>query len=104
MRYLLVFWGAPLGFFWGWYYLSLNDVHMGTNFFSRPLHDLVFNVYGNILGMDPSVIPGHIARACLFDTVLIFGIFAFRKRAAIKSWISSLSPPAHAPEAPREIA
>lgn len=86
MRYILVFWAAPLGLFWGWYFLSLNDINFGTTFFSERLHRLVFDIYGHILGIDPQVIPAMVAKACLIDTALIFGIFAFRKRAAIKNW------------------
>lgn len=90
MRYILLFWAAPLGFFWGWYFLSLNDLSMGTHFFSRKLHDLVFTIYGNILGLEPELIPALVAKACIFDTLLIAAIFAFRKRAMIiqraRSW------------------
>ena len=86
MRALLIFWAAPLGFFWGWYFLSLNNLNFGTNFFSRDLHDLVFTIYGNILGLDPDTIPALVARACVVDTLIILAIFAFRKRASIKKW------------------
>lgn len=86
MRALLIFWAAPLGFFWGWYFLSLNNLNFGTTFFSRELHDLVFTIYGNILGVDPDTIPALAARACVVDTLIILAIFAFRKRASIKQW------------------
>lgn len=104
MRYIIGFWAVPMGFFWGWYFLSLNDINMGTSFFSRQLHDLVFTIYGNILGMDPAVIPGRVAKACVFDTFLIFGIVAFRKRQAIIAWIKSLKADAQIADEPREIA
>jgi hypothetical protein len=102
MRYILIFWAAPMSFFWGWYFVSLNGSTQGTGFFSRRMHDLVFNIYGDILGMDPSVIPGHVARACIFDTFLIFGIVAFRKRRQIIDYVRSLRPTDQ--DAPREIA
>lgn len=86
MRALLIFWAVPLGFFWSWYFLSLNNLNFGTTFFSRDLHDLVFTIYGNILGLDPDTIPALVARACVVDTLLILAIFAFRKRANIKHW------------------
>ncbi len=86
MRALLIFWAAPLGFFWGWYFLSLNNLNFGTTFFSRELHDLVFIIYGDVLGVDPDTIPALAARACVVDTLLIMAIFAFRKRATIKQW------------------
>ena len=97
MRYILLFWAAPLGFFWGWYFLSLNDISMGTNFFSRKLHDLVFSIYGNILGIEPDLIPALVAKACIFDTLLIVAIFAFRKRAAIIQWAKAVRSGAQEP-------
>jgi Family of unknown function (DUF6105) len=104
MRYILLFWAAPLGFFWGWYFLSLNDFSMGTHFFSRKLHDLVFDIYGNILGLEPELIPALVAKACVFDTLLIAGIFALRKRHAIIHWVRSLRPGNQDSAAPAEIA
>lgn len=86
MRYILVFWGAPLGLFWGWYFLSLNDVNFGTLFLSRRAHELVFEIYGRILGIDPEIIPPLVAKACVLDTLLIVGILGFRRRRAIADW------------------
>lgn len=86
MRYILIFWAAPLGFFWGWYFLSYNDINYGMSFFSRKMHDLVFNIYGHILGIDPQIIPGMVAKACIIDTAIIFGILAFRRRKQILAW------------------
>lgn len=83
MRYLLIFWAFPMGFFWSWYFLSLNDMNFGLLFFSRQVHELTFRIYGSMLGLDPAVIPAMVARACAFDTLLIAAIFAFRRRAAI---------------------
>ena len=51
MRVLLLLWAFPLVFFWGWYGLSANDISFGTAFLSRQTHDVVFSLYGNILGM-----------------------------------------------------
>jgi hypothetical protein len=104
MRYILLFWAAPLGFFWGWYFLSLNDFSMGTHFFSRKLHDLVFTIYGNILGVEPELIPALVAKACIFDTLLIAVILALRKRATIIQWIKAVRSGDQAPDAPAEIA
>ena len=104
MRYILLFWAAPLGFFWGWYFLSLNDISMGTSFFSRKLHDLVFTIYGNILGIEPELIPAMVAKACVVDTLLIAAIFAFRKRAAIIQWVKSSRASAQDEPSPAEIA
>jgi Family of unknown function (DUF6105) len=104
MRYILLFWAAPLGFFWGWYFLSLNDFSMGTHFFSRKLHDLVFTIYGNILGLEPELIPALVAKACLFDTLLIAAIFVLKKRRAIIQWVKSLRSGGQDTAAPAEIA
>jgi Family of unknown function (DUF6105) len=104
MRYILLFWAAPLGFFWGWYFLSLNDLSMGTHFFSRQLHDLVFSIYGNILGIESELIPALVAKACIFDTLLIAAIYGFRKRAAIIHWVKTPRASAQDGASPAEIA
>ena len=86
MRYFLIFWAMPLGLFWGWYFLSLNDMHFGTIYLSRVLHDAVFELYGKLAGMDPASIPGLIAKACIVDTALIGAILAYRRRSRIAAW------------------
>lgn len=86
MRYVLVLWAVPLALFWGWYYLSLNDMNFGYLMLSRQVHDLAFRMYGDILGIDPAEIPGLILRACIFDTMIIGGIWAFRRRREIARW------------------
>lgn len=85
MKYLLIFWAMPLGFFWGWYFLSLNDMNFGLMFFSRDVHDLTFRIYGHILGIDPQALPPMVAKACIVDSLILFSIIAFRKRKAILS-------------------
>lgn len=89
MRYILFFWALPLGIFWSWYFLSLNDMNFGFVMLSRNVHDLAFVIYGKILGIEPARIPGLVARACVFDTLLILAIFAFRKRRIIRNWVQS---------------
>lgn len=86
MRYILIFSGLPMGFFWGWYFLSYNDINFGLLFFSRVLHDFAFGFYGELLGVDPSAIGPMVARACAVDTLLIFSIFGFRRRREILEW------------------
>ncbi len=86
MRALLIFWGLPIGFFWGWYYLSLNDISFGTLFFSRQMHDLMFTIYGNILNIEPAAVPAVIAKTCIVDTFLLASIVAFRRRKDIRAW------------------
>jgi len=86
MRYILIFWGVPMGLFWGWYYLSYHDINFGMLFFSRQIHDFAFAFYGDLIGIDPQTIPPLVIRACIVDTALIFGIFAFRRRREIAAW------------------
>lgn len=86
MRYLLIFWALPTSVFWGWYFLSLNDMNFGYLFLSRDVHDLAFQLYGNILGIDPALIPGLVGRACIVDTFLIAAIIAFRNRGPLIAW------------------
>jgi Family of unknown function (DUF6105) len=86
MRYVLLFWALPMGFIWGWYFMSVNDVNLGSIYLSKEFHQLVFEIYGQVLGIDPAIIPAMLARACIFDTFLIFGIIAFRRRQTIRSW------------------
>lgn len=80
MKYIFAAWATPLVLFWGWYFLSLNDMHFGYVMLSRGAHDLIFELYGEMLGIDPTVIPGLVARACVLDTLLIGAIWAFRRR------------------------
>ncbi|WP_367714822.1 DUF6105 family protein [Nitratireductor sp. GISD-1A_MAKvit] len=86
MRYLLLLWALPLGLFWGWYGLSYHDLSLGFHFLSRDMNDMFFGLYGNILGIDPAIIPGMAARACVLDTFILFGILAFRRRRALWAW------------------
>lgn len=87
MRYLIGMWVAPLVLFWGWYFLSLNDMNFGYVMLSRQLHDLVFQMYGETLGIDPAIIPGMVAKACIFDSLIVLAIWAFRRRRTIAGWI-----------------
>ncbi len=81
MRIILVLWAVPLCLFWSWYTLSFYDISFGTVFFSRELHDLVFRVYGNTLGVPAGEVPAMVAWACAVDTALIGSIAAWRWRA-----------------------
>ncbi|WP_246272942.1 DUF6105 family protein [Oricola thermophila] len=86
MRYLFWLWLVPMSLFWGWFGLSYYDINFGLLFLRRELHDLVFAIYGDILGVDPAAIPGMFLKACIFDTFLIAGIIAFRRRRQIREW------------------
>ena len=87
MRYLLAAWAAPLVLFWGWYFLSLNDMNFGYVMLTRNMHDFVFQIYGQILGIDPATIPGLVAEACVFDSLFVAALYAFRRRRGIRSWL-----------------
>jgi hypothetical protein len=86
MRYILLFWAVPMGLFWAWFGLSYYDMNFGWLILSRLVHDFAFQFYGDILGIDPATIPPLVARACVVDTFIIFGILAFRRRADIRAW------------------
>ncbi len=84
MRIILILWGAPLAFFWGWYGLSAYDINFGTIFLSRQLHDMIFQIYGNSIGVPAADVPAMIAGACAFDTAIVMSIAAWRWR---KGWV-----------------
>lgn len=90
MRWILAAWSLPLVVFWGWYFLSAYNLHFGYVMLTRDVHDIVFEIYGETLGIDPASLPGLVARACILDTVLLFTILAFRRRAALSGWLKSL--------------
>jgi len=86
MKYVFFAWAIPMSIFWGWYFVSYYD--LGANYFmlSRAGNDLVFNIYGEILQMDPAGIPWIVGKACILDTLLIAAIWAFRRRREISAW------------------
>jgi hypothetical protein len=86
MRWLLALWGLPLALFWSWYFLSYYDYNFGYIMLSRQVHDLVFELYGEALGIDPKLLPGMIAKALVLDSFILAGIIAFRRRRAIQDW------------------
>ncbi|NLR95749.1 hypothetical protein HGP17_02730 [Rhizobium sp. P38BS-XIX] len=86
MKWLLICWAAPVSFLGAWYYLSYYDINFGIFMLTRQTHDLVFAIYGKVLGIPPETIPPLVARAIAFDSVLVFAIFGFRRRAAIMEW------------------
>lgn len=84
MRAFLYAFVLPMGVFWGWYLLAVNDV--GYFMFTREMHDQLFKTYGDMLGIDPQTIPPLVARACVIDTLLVLAIWAFRRRREIAAW------------------
>lgn len=83
MRYIVAVWATPLVLFWGWYFLSINDLNFGYPILSRALNLAIFDLYGELLGIDPIKIPWMIAKACIFDTCILLAIWAFRRRKLI---------------------
>lgn len=86
MRYVFWFWFVPMGLLWGWYGLSYHDINFGLTALSRSTHDLVFAIYGHILGIEKDVVVRLLIKACIVDTILIMAIVAFRRRRAIRAW------------------
>lgn len=86
MKWFLILWAAPIGLLVGWYTLSYHDIHFGVTMLTREAHDLVFQIYGHVLGIAPEAIPPLLLRALIVDTLLVLAIIAFRRRAAIRAW------------------
>ncbi|MBU0582800.1 MAG: hypothetical protein KKB66_08770 [Alphaproteobacteria bacterium] len=86
MRWVIMLWALPMGLFWGWFYLSFNDVNFGYVLMTRQFHDLFFELYGDMLGVDPATIPPLVAKACVLDTGLLMAIWAFRRRHNLLAW------------------
>jgi hypothetical protein len=86
MKTLLLLWALPITILGAWYGLSYYDVSFGIFMLTREAHDLVFQIYGNVLGIAPETIPPLVLRAIIVDTLLLFGILGFRRRKQIKAW------------------
>ena len=86
MKWFLIFWAGPIVFLGGWYWLSYYDMNFGIFMLTRDAHDLVFRIYGHILGIPPESIPPLVLRAIILDSFLVLGIIAFRRRRKIAAW------------------
>lgn len=86
MKWFLILWAGPVALLASWYGLSYYDMSFGFFMLTRHTHDLVFEVYGNILGIAPETIPPLVARAIAFDSLIVFAIIAFKKRKSIAAW------------------
>lgn len=86
MKWLMIFWGGPVLLLTGWYGLSYYDMSFGIFMLTREAHDLVFRVYGHVLGIAPETIPPLVARAMVLDTFVLFGLVALRRRREIIAW------------------
>ncbi|WP_442577441.1 DUF6105 family protein [Mesorhizobium sp. ASY16-5R] len=87
MRYILTIWALPLAIFWGWFGLSYYDMNFGYLMLSRQIHDIYFQLAGQIMGVDPATVPWLIAKACILDTLILVAIWAFRRRREIVAWL-----------------
>ncbi|MCM2395636.1 DUF6105 family protein [Rhizobium sp. S95] len=86
MKTFLILWAAPIALLGSWYGLSYYDMSFGIFMLTRQAHDLVFQIYGHILGIPPETIPPLVARAIAFDSLLVFAIIGFRRRRKIIAW------------------
>ena len=44
MRTIFTLWAAPMAIFWGWFFLSANDMNFGYAMLSRQVHDFAFQL------------------------------------------------------------
>ena len=86
MKWFLILWAGPIALLGSWYGLSYYDMSFGIFMLTRDAHDLVFRIYGHILGIPPESIPPLVLRAIIFDSFLVLGIIAFRRRKKIWAW------------------
>ncbi|MDO1581867.1 DUF6105 family protein [Rhizobium oryzicola] len=86
MKWFLILWAGPVALLGSWYWLSYYDMSFGFFMLTRQTHDLVFQIYGSILGIPPEDLPPMVARAVAFDSLIVIGILLFRKRRAIAAW------------------
>ncbi|MEQ8306014.1 MAG: DUF6105 family protein [Hoeflea sp.] len=91
MKVFLVLWVTPIVLLGSWYGLSYYDMNFGWRILSRDLHDLVFLIYGDLLGMRPEAIPPLVLKAIILDTFLVLGLIMLKRRrkqiwATLKRW------------------
>lgn len=70
MKWFLFLWAGPIALLGGWYGLSYYDMNFGVFMLTRDAHDLVFQIYGHILGIPPESIPPLVARAIVVDSLI----------------------------------
>jgi hypothetical protein len=89
MKTLLLLWALPITILGAWYGLSYYDMSFGIFMLTRDAHDLVFQIYGNILGIAPETIPPLVLRAIIVDSLILFAIIGYRRRKQIKAlWMA----------------
>ena len=80
MKVFLLLWVTPIVLLGSWYGLSYYDINFGYRILSRELHDLVFVIYGNLLGIPPESIPPLVLKAVVLDTFLVIGFIVIKRR------------------------
>ena len=80
MKIFLVLWIMPIVLLGSWYGLSYYDINFGYRILTRDLHDLVFTIYGNLLGMPPESIPPLVLKAIVLDSFLVVGFIVIKRR------------------------
>ena len=86
MKWFLILWAGPIALLGSWYGLSYYDMNFGFFMLTRETHDLVFQIYGHILGIPPEDLPPLVLRAIVVDSMLVLAIIAFRRRKQILAW------------------
>ena len=86
MKWFLILWAGPIALLGSWYGLSYYDMSFGFFMLTRDAHDLVFQIYGHILGIPPEDLPPLVLRAIVVDSFLVLAILAFRRRKQIFAW------------------
>lgn len=86
MKWFLILWAGPVLLLGAWYGLSYYDISFGFFMLTRQTHDLVFEVYSQVLGIPAEDIPPLVARAIVVDSLIVFAIIGYRKRKAIAAW------------------
>ncbi|TPW27180.1 DUF6105 family protein [Pararhizobium mangrovi] len=104
MKWFLILWAGPIGFLGLWYGLSYYDLNFGMFFFSRQMHDLVFRIYGNILGIPPESIPPLVLKALALDTTVLMALVVLRRRKRVFAWWNARRIVAAQPAEPAESA
>ncbi|MDF1607080.1 DUF6105 family protein [Hoeflea sp. YIM 152468] len=94
MKLFLVLWIMPIVLLGSWYGLSYYDINFGYRILTRDLHDLVFTIYGNLLGIPAETIPPLVLKAVIFDTFLVVGFIVIKRRrkqiwAALRGYFTS---------------
>jgi hypothetical protein len=89
LKWFLILWFLPISLMGAWYGLSYHDINFGFLMLSRQVHDMVLQIYGNMLGMEPDAIPPLLLKAIILDSLILLGIAAFRWRRGIAARVKA---------------